>query len=183
MRNSFTYILFLLLLVLVGCRLEVPEDVFEHEEINKAQLSVTNSTTGAIQTVTILNNGMADRELVLENGASYNVNLRFYGNHGGEIEDMTPEVIEEKDEHFLTYAFSGVAVFVTRSVGDPVRTDGKKLGLNTEWKVQSVPQPGAFAEIKLNHSASEVKDTGAGGDQKGETTGGETDVLLKVSVK
>lgn len=175
------YILLILPLVMFhSCRLEVPEDVFEHEEINKAELTLTDLISGETQVIIILNNGIADKKINLQNGKSYGADLRFYGNHEGETEDMTPEVIEEKDEHFITYEFSGVEIFMQRAAEDPVRSDGKKLGLRTIWNVQSQVATDSFVTIKLNHSADSVSDSASNGDQKGETQGGETDVLLKI---
>ncbi len=172
--------IFLLVLTLNSCRRDVPEDIHDHEELSRLALTVTETGTGNSQTVTFQTGSGADKALVLETGKIYNTSLQLFVLHDGQAEDLTSEIITEKDEHFLQYAFSGFGVNVNRAQDDVVRSDGKKLGLRTQWQIRSAPVNGKV-QIKLIHGAAFVDD--AANDGGGTSTGGETDVDVLFQVK
>lgn len=159
---------------------DVPEDIHEHEEANKITLTLTENGSANTQTVIYQTGSGAGKALMLENGKTYTAEVKFYHAHGTAQEDLTPEIITEKDEHFLEYAFAGVNIEITRGTTDITRTDGKKLGLKSQWKVTSAPS-NAKANIKLIHGASSVDDTASNGG--GKHTGGETDIDVTFDVK
>ncbi len=77
--------------------------------------------------------------------------------------------------HFVTYKFSGADIRVKRAADDIVRTDGKKLGLKTEWTVSTAAA--GKANITLVHGPTSVNDNSPSADnQLGSTVGGESDV-------
>lgn len=185
--NAFKTIIRFALIVIfsfsvLSCRNsnDAPEDIHEHEEANKITLTLSEKGTANKQTVTYQTGSGADKALMLESGKTYTAEVKFYHAHGTSAEDLTPEIITEKDEHFMEYAFAGVAVEVLRAADDVTRTDGKKLGLKTQWKVTSAPA-NAKANLKLIHGAATVDDTASNGG--GKHTGGETDIDVSFDVK
>lgn len=181
---NITLVLFAAIL-LFSCRNDdndIPEDIHEHEEIEKLVVKVTNKNDATdIQTINYIG-GKADAHLHLHQGDTYNVELDFQVKHDDHYHSANDEIIEEKDEHFITYEFAGAAVDVKRSANDVVRTDGKKLGINTEWTVASVTASGNV-NIKLVHGPATVEDNyPSATNQQGKTTGGETDVNAIISV-
>lgn len=170
----------LVALSLLSCRNnEVPEDIHEHEEANKVTVTITETGTTNTQTVNYIVGSGADKGITLAPGKTYNTNVKFYHQHNGVSEDMTDEIIKEKDEHFLVYQFVGITGTVTRTSADPVRKDDKKLGLNTLWNITAAA-PGSKAVIKLIHLPATVDDAANGG--AGAYTGGETDVSVEFAV-
>ncbi len=160
---------------------DVPEDIHEHEEVNKVVLTVSENGTNNTQMVSYQTGSTTTIPLKLENGKTYTTDVKFYGLHDGKTEDMTPEIIKERDEHFLEFQFAGVNVEVTRNLDDVVRNmDGKKLGLKTTWTVTSAPS-NALAIVKLIHAATSVDDKANNG--LGSHVGGETDVEVKFNIK
>lgn len=164
-------------LSILSCRGdEVPEDIHEHEEIEKIVLTVNEKGSASGEQVINYIGGAADKMLVLENGKTYAVSLDFQHRHDDHYHSMLDEIIEEKDEHFVTFEFAGLTANVVRAGDDVVRTDGKKLGLKTEWTVSSVPNS-AQVNIKLYHGATSVNDQFPSSDnQQGSAVGGEADV-------
>ena len=157
------------LFLTVSCSRDIPEDIHDHEEANR--LVVTYSEVGAtVENVAEFNIGTgATAPIDLENGKIYNINVRFFHDN----EDMTPEIIEEKDEHFMQYLFSNLDVSVERTSEDFVRTDGEKLGLKMKWTINSDPSNSAV-NVQLIHGANSVDDAANNG--AGSSQGGEPDV-------
>ena len=168
------FIAILFFTAVFSCRnSENPEDIHEHEEANKITLTITENGTTNLQSVSFQSGTGASAPILLENGKVYDVSVAFYHHHNGIDEDLTSEIIEEKDEHFLKYQFAGISVNVLRTADDVVRSDNQKLGLKTKWTVQSAPS-NAVAIIQLIHAADAVNDSDHNGG--GSATGGEADV-------
>ena len=177
-------VLFSLVFLMFSCRgNDVPEDIHEHEEIEKVTLTVTESgNTGNVQIISYIG-GNADSPLMLENGKTYSVSIDFFHKHDGEYESMLDEIIEEKDQHFITYEFGGITANLMRTDGDVVRNDGKKLGLKTEWSITSAPVS-AKVFIKLYHQSVAVDDHfPSASNQQGKVTGGEADADIKIDIQ
>ncbi|MEE6127916.1 hypothetical protein V2E39_11025 [Chryseobacterium arthrosphaerae] len=177
MKKLFNISLLLFAAVLLfSCRNgndDIPEDIHEHEEIGKVVVTVTNKANGEIQTVNVINGQTADH-LHLSQGAAYAVDVDFQIKHDDHYHSAE-EIIEEKDMHFVTYKFSGADIKVKRAANDIVRTDGKKLGLKTEWTVSTAAA--GKANITLVHGPTSVNDNAPSADnQLGSTVGGESDV-------
>lgn len=117
----------LLTLGLSSCRnSDTPEDVHEHEEVNKIKITYTDTATKVAKEAVFQTGSLVSKDAIsLVNGQSYDVNVSFYHNHDGKDEDLTPEVITDKDEHFLLYQFAGVEVDLVRAEDDTQRSDGK----------------------------------------------------------
>ncbi|MBB4806278.1 hypothetical protein HNP38_001550 [Chryseobacterium defluvii] len=162
---------------------DIPEDIHEHEEIEKLEVKVVDKNDAAnIQTINYIG-GIADKKIILENGKTYLVSLDFQVKHDDHYHSANDEIEEEKDEHFITYNFAGVNVNVIRTADDIVRTDGKKIGLKTEWTVASAPSS-AKVNIKLIHGPSSVNDNfPSSANQLGSVTGGESDVDALIDIQ
>ena len=185
MKNIFNLILVLFASVFIlSCRNsdDIPEDIHEHEEIEKVVLTLTEQGTANVQTINYIG-GTADSNISLENGKTYDVSLDFLHKHDDDYHSMVHEIEEEKDEHFITYEFAGVSANVIRTAEDIVRNDGKKLGLKTQWTVTSATI-NAKVNIKLFHGASSVNDMHPSAEnQLGITTGGEADVNAMFNIQ
>lgn len=159
----------------------VPEDVFEHDEIGKVVLTVTNKADATdVQTVNVIS-GVADNHIHLVAGNTYSTELDFQIKHGDHY-DSSEEIEEEKDHHFITYALADANFTVLRAANDIVRTDNQKIGLKTEWTVNSVLSTGKV-NIKLIHNPTSVnQDYPSASNQLGQTQGGESDVDIVIDV-
>ncbi|MFC0426855.1 hypothetical protein [Chryseobacterium scophthalmum] len=178
---NITLVLFAALLVF-SCRSDddtIPEDVHEHDEIGKVVLKLTNKADAAdVQTVSVIS-GEAVGHLHLTVGSTYLAELDFQIKHDDHYHS-SDEIEEEKDHHFITYAPANADITVLRAANDIVRTDGQKLGLRTEWKINST-QPTGKMNIKLIHGPATVNQNyPSATNQLGQTTGGETDVDITV---
>lgn len=181
---NITLVLFAAIL-LFSCRNDdndIPEDIHEHEEIQKLVVKVTNKNDATdVQTINYIG-GQADTSLHLHQGDVYKVELDFQVKHNDHYDSANGEIEEEKDEHFITYSFAGVNVNVLRAANDIVRTDGKKLGLKTEWTVTSAASA-AKVNIKLIHTPTSVNDNSPSAtNQLGSVTGGESDVDALIDI-
>lgn len=171
-------------LLIFSCRNnDTPEDIHEHEEIEKVVLKLSDKADAAnVQTINYIG-GKADKDLVLVKGKTYAAELDFFTKHNGAYESMMSEIIDEKDQHFVTYEFAGVDVNILRSAADIVRKDGKKLGIKTEWAVNGAPAS-AKVNVKLFHAPTSVNDNAPSpNNQLGTVTGGEADVNAMIGIK
>lgn len=185
MKNLFKLFLVLFASLLVfSCRDNgAPEDIHEHEGIEK--LTVTLKEEGNASNTQVISyiGGVADKNIVLENGKTYNVSLDFFHAHDDHYDSILSEIVADKDEHFITYEFAGVEVNVTRAATDEVRTDGNKLGLKTVWTVATAPS-NAKVGIKLYHKPTTVnQNSPSETNQQGSVTGGETDLNALITIE
>ncbi|WP_333854136.1 hypothetical protein [Epilithonimonas sp.] len=167
---------------ILSCRNDddaVPEDVHEHDEIGKVVLTLTNKANASdVQTVNVIS-GEADGHLHLHSGDTYTAVLDFQIKHDDHYHS-SDEIEEEKDHHFITFGPANADIVVMRAADDIVRTDGQKLGMKTEWNVNSTQETGKM-NIKLIHGPSTVNQNyPSATNQLGQTTGGETDVDITV---
>lgn len=187
MKKIFNILIVLFAAVLLfSCRDgndDIPEDIHEHEEIEKLVVNISDKNDPSdVQTINYIG-GIADKKIILQNGKTYVVGLDFQVKHGNDYHSANDEIEEEKDEHFITYSFAGVNVNVIRAADDLVRTDGKKVGLKTEWTVTSAPSS-AKVNIKLIHGPTSVNDNSPSAtNQLGSVTGGESDVDALIDIQ
>lgn len=183
MKKLFNITLLLLAAVFIlSCRNgddDIPEDIHEHDEIGKVVLTLTNKADATdVQTVNVIG-GFADAHLHLHQGDTYTAVLDFQIKHDNHYHS-SDEIEEEKDHHFITFAPANADIVVLRAANDIVRTDGNKIGLKTEWTINST-QPTGKMNIKLIHGPTMVNQNyPSATNQLGQTTGGETDVDIKV---
>lgn len=167
-------------LSIVSCRNnDVPEDIHEHDDPNKVVLTVSEEGTNNVQTVNYVVGSGADKGITLQAGKIYDAKIQFYNISNGVTTDMTHEIVEEKDEHFIVYQFAGISNSITRTSADVVRKDGNKIGLYTQWNI-TASAPASKGVIKLIHQPATVDDKA--NDGAGSFTGGETDVNIEFSI-
>jgi hypothetical protein len=161
---------------------DIPEDIHEHEEIEKLVVTVLNKNDATdIQIINYIG-GVADGHLHMQAGNIYGVKLDFQVRHDDHYHSVNEEIIEEREEHFITYEFAGSEVVVKRTANDIVRADGKRLGLDTEFTINSLSPTGAVI-IKLVHAPATVDENFPSvANQQGKTSGGETDVNAKIAL-
>ena len=160
-----------------------PKVINEEEVITDVSLSFSNEA-GEITTYTFTDPQYRDENYVaplisLISGEAYQVEANFYNkSNPGDPELLTEEIQEERDDHFLTYAFTEVNVDLSRTDGS-LSTDnnGIQIGLSTQWLAGSTGN-GAVT-LKLIHQATEKVTTPA----EGSFSGGETDVQVSFDME
>ena len=147
------------ILLMVSCSKDDPEEIHEHE-INKVVLHFTNTADNSSFEVEweLEHEGEehADDDehaheghIELAPNSTYSVEAEFYdtgehdegsddhghdGDHEEEGEDITPEIIEEKDVHHVFYEFVGLNnLTITSADDDVIDTNGFGINLNTIW--------------------------------------------------
>lgn len=152
------------ILLIVSCTKDDPEEIHEHE-INKVVLQFTNT---ADSTDTFEVEWELDHEgeehtdddehaheghIELSPDSMYSVEAKFYdtgehdeasddhdhyGDHEEEGEDITPEIIEEKDVHHVFFEMVGLSNVTIVSATDDTK-DSNDFGLNlkTTWTTKA----------------------------------------------
>ncbi|MGB1186115.1 MAG: hypothetical protein ACPG33_04475 [Flavobacteriaceae bacterium] len=153
------------ILLIVSCTKDDPEEIHEHE-INKVVLQFTN-TTDSIDTFEVEweldhedeehtdddDEHAHEGHIELSPDSMYSVEAKFYdtgehdeasddhdhdGDHEEEGEDITPEIIEEKDVHHVFFEMVGLSNVTIVSATDDTK-DSNDFGLNlkTTWTTKA----------------------------------------------
>lgn len=149
------------ILLVASCSKDDPEEIHEHE-INKVVLHFTNTADNSSFEVewelehegeehTDDDEHAHEGHIELAPNSTYSVEAEFYdtgehgedsddhdhdhdGDHEEEGEDVTPEIIEEKDVHHVFYEFVGLNnLTITSADDDVIDTNGFGINLNTIW--------------------------------------------------
>jgi len=160
-----------------------PQIINQEEVITDVSLSFSNEAE-EVSTYTFTDPQYRDENYIapiisLEKGKTYQVEANFYNkSNPNEIEVLTEEILEERDDHFITYAFTEVNVDLSRTDG-PLSTDsnGVQIGLSTQWLAASAGNGAVI--VKLIHQPTEKITTPA----EGLFSGGETDAQVSFEVK
>ncbi len=181
------YLFLIALFSVVSCTVDgIPKQVNETEVISDVTLTFTNAQGQSVSyTYTdprYRNKNYTSPVIVLKSGQTYTVSTHFYNkSNPDEIEDVTQEVVEEKDDHFLEFRFFKASVNLTRT-DEPKTTDsnGIPIGLFTQWKAGTPTQNGAV-QVTLIHKPL----TKSVQNPEGNHTGGETDaqVIFELHIK
>lgn len=179
MKNKFNLkklasvlaVLFLALTV-VSCQRDEEEDDLPQEELTNIILNVKDLSTSVVTTYNYSVGSGAAPAIKLADGKSYEVEMVFKNGN----EDVTQEIKDAKDEHFLTFDFPKSSVTLTRiDDASSTRTDGKKVGLKTKWDVTKVVNSSSpVVKVSLYHESATVSES-LNGTVWGSQTGGETD--------
>ncbi len=171
-------ILFISVLSFTACSSDddLPQVINEEEVITDVSLEITNAT-GETAVYTFTDPQYRDETYVspvilLEENATYMVEARFYNkSNPNNPEDITAEIKEERNAHFVTYAFANANVDLERTDGaDAIDSDGIPIGISTKWTTNATAS--GEMVVRLIHEA-EVKDIT---NPNGSVVGGETDV-------
>ena len=148
------------ILLMVSCSKDDPEEIHEHE-INKVVLHFTNTadSTDTFEVEWELDHEAEEHtngdehahegHIELSPDSMYSVEAKFYdtgehdeasddhdhdGDHEEEGEDITPEIIEEKDVHHVFFEMVGLSNVTIVSASDDTK-DSNDFGLNlkTTW--------------------------------------------------
>lgn len=153
------------ILLIVSCTKDDPEEIHEHE-INKVVLQFTNTTDSTDTFEVEWELDHEDEEhtddddehaheghIELSPDSMYSVEAKFYdtgehdeasddhdhdGDHEEEGEDITPEIIEEKDVHHVFFEMVGLSNVTIVSATDDTK-DSNDFGLNlkTTWTTKA----------------------------------------------
>lgn len=143
-----------IVLLLISCdKDDTPEAENEMEVFTKAVIVVTNLSDDSSETYnfeveehdhghdhSVLPQTQDDDEhgdhtvIELKSGSEYKFEISFLNDTDpNNIIDMTPEVIEEKDEHHVHYELAGNGIVIESYSGDTIDSNGNALNLVTKW--------------------------------------------------
>jgi len=155
-----------------------PKDDLPQEEMTNVILKVTDDAGTTVDYNYIIG-GSSAPVIKLTDGKTYNVEAVFMNGS----EDVTDEIRDAKDEHFLIYDFPKSEVTLTRE--DPAsstRADGAKVGLYTKWTVtKAVKSSSPVVKVTLIHEPASVNEA-QNGTAWGSVTGGETDAEVTYGI-
>lgn len=151
-----------------------PEPINEEELITRVVLDITETGTTNTQTVT-WNEGDSNPNVVLEASKSYDVEISFFdASNPADIEDITVEVIEEADEHFVF--FDNTSTITINNASDDIEdSDGVKIGVKTVWTAPAGTTAGVVRAFLIHEPTTKTGDTRS-------DFGGETDVQVDFNV-
>lgn len=167
-------------LSLTSCnRSDDETDDLPQEELSDVLLIVTDQADGAAEIYDYQVNGSQNPTIKLEDGHTYNVEAKFMNGD----ENVTQEILDAKDEHFLVYDFPNSDITLTRTDGaSSTRADGNLVGLFTKWVVNKAVKNTAATSTQLKltlyHEPKTVAETSSAsgnGLVYGQQSGGETD--------
>lgn len=167
-------------LLLTSCSMDdiTPKQVNETEVISDVTLTFTDANGNQKDyTYTDPKYRKTDYEdpiITLKPNQHYDVSVQFYNkSNPDDIEDVTEEVTEEKNDHFVEYRFNDAQVSLTRTdTEETTDQNGIKIGLFTEWDTGDTST--GSVQITLIHKP-EIKNTD---NPDGNHTGGETDAQV-----
>lgn len=162
---------FLLTTVFVQCSKEndTPEEINEEEVINRVTLAITDSAGSS--TSYTWNEGETIPTLNLTANTTYQVSVHFFdASDPANVSDITEEVIEEADEHFVFYEVIGAAVSISAASNDVVDTEGLSINLKTTWITEEAAS-GTIRTFLIHEPSSKTESTRA-------ALGGSSDVEL-----
>lgn len=143
-----------IVLLLISCdKDDTPEAENEMEVFTKAVIVVTNLSDDSSETYnfeveehdhghdhSVLPQTQDDDEhgdhtvIELKSGSEYKFEISFLNDTDpNNIIDLTPEVIEEKDEHHVHYELAGNGIVIESYSGDTIDSNGNALNLVTKW--------------------------------------------------
>ena len=153
--NIITKLTPLFILALPACS-DVEEDGsgghhHDHEVISTVVLNLTSQADGTEQEIRWVEGEGQDQDVVLTNATAYDLSISALNELETPIEDITPEIADEADEHQLF--FTGSAIddgLITHTYED---SDGEGLPLGLENTVDAVAAGVGELTVTLRHLA------------------------------
>ena len=128
-RSSF---LFLFIFTAVQCSKDSPDEIHEHETINRVTLTVTGPD--GTSTDYTWNEGESEPTINLTANSNHQVSISFFdASDASDVEDITEEVIEEADEHFVFYEVTSASLNISPASNDVQDSDGIDINIRTAW--------------------------------------------------
>ncbi|CAA7194053.1 hypothetical protein [Chryseobacterium potabilaquae] len=177
-------------ITIVSCQRNgsVAEDDLPQEELTNIILKVRDISPGSTAPAIPYNYSMGAGgapTIQLQDGKTYEVIAEFKNGN----EDVTQEIIDAKNEHFLIFNFPNSDISLTRTDdANSTRGDEKRVGLRTEWVVNKAKKnPSATSQLifTLYHepaSVTEDSQTNGNGIIFGTQVGGETDAQASYNI-
>ncbi|MDA8924143.1 hypothetical protein N9575_02280 [Flavobacteriaceae bacterium] len=114
------------------CKKDAPEEINDEEVINRVTITLSNSQNTPV--IYTWNEGERIPTLSLVANEVYQASIAFFdASDPAEVENITEEVIEEADEHFVFYEVSGANLTITSASNDTVDSDGVSINVYTQW--------------------------------------------------
>ncbi len=129
------WLLLFTLVALVSCSDDDdnPEEVLEQEVITTVVLTVTEMGTTNSTEYTWTEDSQDD--VTLDADAMYTFDLQFLDESDPEdVEDITEEVIELADEHFVFYETTVSGLTFDSAAGDTIDSNDIGINLSTDWE-------------------------------------------------
>ncbi|AUC15137.1 hypothetical protein BTO06_08300 [Tenacibaculum sp. SZ-18] len=169
-------VLFMSSLVFTSCSDDDPEEVNEEEVITNVTLTFTNNAdpTDFVIMANVAPNGQDGTFTnsvtgTFTSGASYSLNIVLLN---GDEDVMEEDIIPEADEHFFTFAVSGIDLTMTRDTDGTDGAGGSKLGDKTTWTAGTASN--GNVQIALIHQPTSTDDS----DDFGSSQGGSEDLNI-----
>ncbi|MEW7277595.1 type 1 periplasmic binding fold superfamily protein [Aquimarina sp. 2201CG1-2-11] len=164
--------------ILASCKNDddaAPEVINEEETITTVNLKVTESGETTSQTYT-WKDKTADK-ITLKANTKYEVEIEFLDeSNPSDVEDITEEVVEERDEHFVFYDATTISGATIVSASNDIK-DGDSIGINIFTTLSTGDAATGTLKAFLIHEPT--KKTGTSRDD----FGGETDIEVDFEVE
>ena len=146
-----------------------PEEVNEQEVINRVKIILAE---GANSQPYVWDEGSTPPAITLDVDKVYTASIYFYdASDPTAVEDITLEVIEEVDEHFVLWEIAGLSdITITSASTDYSGSDGIPINLVTDWSTGGAES----GNIKVTLIHEPTNKTGT----TRSSLGGETDIEL-----
>jgi len=167
--------------LVVSCDDDDPAAILPEELITNVNVIFTNDDDPSdIVTLTAISvDGVLDPVLTVSGPFTADADYKATITITDEINDenILEEIVEEKDEHFFTYAINGIDLdgMIRDDSIDPQRTDGNYLGLETQWDFDDAASTGTLT-LRLIHEPTSVDDEFGQQFEFGTASGGEFDI-------
>ena len=158
----------------VQCKKDSPEEINEEETINRVTLTVTGADGSS--TDYTWNEGDNEPTINLGANSTHQVSIAFYdASDASDVENITEEVIEEADEHFVFYQVNSASLTIAAASNDVIDSDGVAINVKTQWSTTDASS--GVVQVYLVHEPTSK--TGA----TRSALGGSTDVELDFPVQ
>ena len=133
MKKFFNYVTIALVAFnFVACGDDDPAPVNEEEVITTVKLSVQEAGAPSATEYTWTEDSQDD--ITLNANSSYNIKIQFLDeSNPDDVEDITAEVIEEKDEHYVFYQTTAGNLTFTNASDDTIDSDSVGINISTDW--------------------------------------------------
>ncbi|MEK9957415.1 MAG: hypothetical protein VW578_01365 [Flavobacteriaceae bacterium] len=173
--HIFSSLALLFTIQLTSCTKDDPPPVNEEEVIDRVVIELTNNSTNEQSTYT-WNEGDTGLAISLSEGATYRASVSFLNaTNPADIEDVTEEVREEADDHFVFYEIGSAAqLAISSSSNDTRDSDNQAIGLHTTWEAKATGE--TLVRLYLIHEPDNKQGTTRNG------IGGETDAQIDLNI-
>jgi hypothetical protein len=190
MKKSNTRIFTLLLAAIpfvYGCKKDHDHD-HDHEEVNKIRITfknATNSSDSVVVSADLSRTPFVVDSLKLSRGVVYQFSVQAFDNTGNKMEDVTPALKREANEHLFLYCAEGGKLGMTKTDLD---NNGRATGFSGNVTATEVGDD--RLKLRLLHEAKKAEAQGVADcdiinnvNQAGNKVGGETDFETTLPVK